>query len=72
MSGAWTINAAGRVYGPFSSDRMRSFASEGRLAANSMVALQGTSEWREARAEAEFADLFDPYGETQLSVLKTA
>ena len=58
MSGAWTINAGGRVYGPFSSERMRSFASEGRLAGTSLVAPESSSDWREARNESVFADLF--------------
>ena len=60
MSDAWTINAGGRIYGPFSLERMRSFAGEGRLAANSLVAREGATDWREARTEAEFADLFSP------------
>lgn len=58
MNGAWTINAGGRVYGPFSPDRMRSFVVEGRLAAASLVARENTSEWHEAGTEPEFADLF--------------
>jgi hypothetical protein len=58
MNGAWTINAGGRLYGPFSSDRMRGFASEGRLAASSLIARENSSDWREAGAEPEFADLF--------------
>jgi hypothetical protein len=58
MAGAWTINAGGRVYGPFSPERMRSFASEGRLAGVSLVAPEDSSEWREARDEPAFADLF--------------
>ena len=58
MHGAWTINAGNRVYGPFSSDRMRSFVAEGRLAATSLIARENTSEWREAGTEPEFADLF--------------
>jgi hypothetical protein len=58
MNGAWTINAGGRLYGPFSSDRMRGFVTEGRLAANSLIAREHSSDWREAAAEPEFADLF--------------
>jgi hypothetical protein len=58
MAGAWTINAGGRVYGPFSTERMRSFASEGRLASSSLVAREDSSDWREAREEPTFADLF--------------
>jgi hypothetical protein len=58
MAGAWTINAGGRVYGPFSTERMRSFASEGRLAGTSLVAREDSSDWHEARDEPTFADLF--------------
>ena len=58
MTGAWTINAGGRLYGPFSSERMRSFASEGRLAPASLVARENASDWHEAYDEPEFADLF--------------
>jgi hypothetical protein len=58
MTIAWTINVDGRVYGPYSAERLRSFASEGRLAPTSLIAQQGASEWREAREEPEFCDLF--------------
>ena len=58
MNGAWTINAGGRLYGPFSSERMRSFVSEGRLAASSLIARENSSDWHEASSEPEFADLF--------------
>ncbi|HEY4264991.1 MAG TPA: GYF domain-containing protein [Micropepsaceae bacterium] len=58
MSRAWTINAGGQLYGPFSSERMRGFASEGRLAPNSQVARENATDWHEARDEPEFADLF--------------
>ncbi|HMI97638.1 MAG TPA: DUF4339 domain-containing protein [Micropepsaceae bacterium] len=60
MTIAWTINVDGRVYGPYSAERLRSFASEGRLAPTSLIALEGASEWREAREEPEFCDLFTP------------
>jgi len=60
MIGAWSINVGGRLYGPFSSERMRSFASEGRLAPTSLVARESTSDWHESRDEPEFSDLFTP------------
>lgn len=62
MAGAWSMNVGGRVYGPFSSERMRSLASEGRLAADSLVATEGASEWRAAGQEPEFSDLFTAEG----------
>jgi hypothetical protein len=58
MIGAWSINVSGRAYGPFTSERMRSFATEGRLAPHSLVTREGTADWHEARDEPEFADLF--------------
>jgi hypothetical protein len=58
MIGAWTINVSGRVYGPFTSERMRAFVGEGRLAPHSLVAREGTTDWHEARDEPEFSDTF--------------
>ncbi len=58
MIGDWTINIAGKVYGPYTSERMRGFAGEGRLAAQTLVAREGTSDWHEAHDEPEFATLF--------------
>jgi hypothetical protein len=62
MIGAWTINVSGRVYGPFTSDRMRSFVGEGRLAPQSLVAREGSTDWHEAREEPEFSDVFAQRG----------
>lgn len=72
MPGGWTISAAGRVYGPFSPERMRAFAAEGRLAANSLVAPEGTAEWREASTDPEFADLFDVQRKERVSPAQQA
>ena len=58
MIGAWTINVGGRLYGPFTSERMRAFVSEGRLAPHSLVARENSNDWHEARDEPVFADLF--------------
>jgi len=63
MIGAWTINVSGRVYGPFSSERMRGFVSEGRLAPHSLVAREGSSDWHEARDEPEFSNVFSQRGQ---------
>jgi len=62
MIGAWTINVSGRVYGPFTSERMRSFVGEGRLAPHSLVAREGSADWHEARDEPEFSDIFTQRG----------
>ncbi len=58
MIGAWSINISGRLYGPFTSERMRSFAGEGRLAPHSLIAREGTDDWHEAHEEPAFCDLF--------------
>ena len=58
MIGAWTMNIDGRLYGPFTSDRMRDFAGQGRLGAHSLVAREGSSDWHEACDEPEFSHLF--------------
>jgi hypothetical protein len=62
MIGAWSINVSGRVYGPFSSERMRGFVNEGRLAPHSLVAREGSADWHEARHEPEFSDVFSHRG----------
>jgi hypothetical protein len=58
MIGTWTINVGGKVYGPYTSERMRAFAAEGRLTASSLLAREDSADWHEARDEPEFADLF--------------
>ena len=60
MIGAWSINIAGRIYGPYTSERMRAFVTEGRLVPQSLVAREGTVDWHEAHDEPEFAELFPP------------
>jgi len=62
MIGAWSMNVGGRVYGPYTSERMRAFVSEGRLASHSLVTREGAGDWHEARDEPEFADLFEQNG----------
>ena len=62
MIGAWTMNVSGRIYGPYTSDRMRDFIHEGRLAPHSLVTREGKSDWHEARDEPEFAEMFIPNG----------
>ncbi|MEM9422312.1 MAG: GYF domain-containing protein [Pseudomonadota bacterium] len=53
----WCIKVADRVYGPYTHDQMATFASEGRLSAQSMVSPAGGKLWREARAYPPLADL---------------
>jgi hypothetical protein len=58
MTGTWIIKVDDRIYGPFPSERMRSFAIEGRLAPNSLIAPDGSADWREAREEPAFREIF--------------
>jgi len=58
MIGAWNIHVGGRSYGPYSSERMLSFAAEGRLGPRSLIARDGSDDWHEAWDEPEFAALF--------------
>jgi hypothetical protein len=59
-SQSWTINVGGRSYGPYSATQMRAFASEGRLAAHSLVAPAGQISFRPAGEDAYLASLFRP------------
>lgn len=59
MTDAWTIFAGGRVYGPYTLERMRGFAEEGRLAPHSLVSREGSPDCREAREDGALAGLFD-------------
>jgi hypothetical protein len=54
----WCVKVDERVYGPYSSQQLRKFAHEGRLAAWSLVAPAGSRTWREAREESTFASFF--------------
>ncbi|MGD9800506.1 MAG: DUF4339 domain-containing protein [Parvularculaceae bacterium] len=54
----WCIKSNDKVYGPYSSSELRKFAYEGRFAATSMIAPAGSREWREARNEPAFAQIF--------------
>ena len=60
MASTWTLKADDRVYGPYTLDQLRAYASEGRLAAHSLVARTGESEHRPAAADPELAALFRP------------
>lgn len=54
----WCVKVDERIYGPYSSQQLRKFAHEGRLAAWSLVAPAGSRTWREAREESTFASFF--------------
>ena len=54
----WCIKVEEKVYGPYTSQQMRKFAHEGRLAAWSMISPAGGRTWREAKNESAFANFF--------------
>ena len=54
----WCVKVQDKVYGPYTTQQMRNFAHEGRLARWSLVAPAGGQSWREARSEIVFASFF--------------
>jgi hypothetical protein len=58
MSGSWIISVAGQTYGPYGPEQMRTFAAEGRLARQSLVAHAGETEFRRAEDEPELSAIF--------------
>ncbi|HEY2071491.1 MAG TPA: DUF4339 domain-containing protein [Rhizomicrobium sp.] len=58
MSDTWFVNVQGRAYGPYSTEQMEGFVTEGRLAAHSLITRAGETEFRAAGDESAFVDLF--------------
>ncbi|MEM6416001.1 MAG: hypothetical protein AAF720_15245 [Pseudomonadota bacterium] len=54
----WCVKVHDKVYGPYSAEQLKKFASEGRLAAWSKIAPAGGNNWRSAINEPVFASLF--------------
>jgi len=54
----WCIKVKDKVYGPYTTQQMRKFAHEGRLAAWSMISPAGARAWREAKNENVFSSFF--------------
>lgn len=54
----WCVKVEEKVYGPYTSEQMRKYAHEGRLAAWSLIAPAGSRAWREASREPVFAVFF--------------
>ena len=55
----WCLKVHNKVYGPYTTQEMRRFAHEGRLAGWSMVSPAGSRAWREARREIAFSTFFN-------------
>ena len=60
MSASWIVSVAGRAYGPYTPAQMQAFASEGRLAPQSLVACNGETQFRPAAEDPALASLFAP------------
>ncbi len=58
MPASWMVNVDGRAYGPYTDAQMASFAAEGRLAPQSLVARQGEVEFHQAGDDTSLAKLF--------------
>lgn len=54
----WCLKVEQKVYGPYSTEQMRKFAHEGRLASWSLISPAGGQNWREARKETVFSNFF--------------
>lgn len=54
----WCLKVDNKVYGPYTTQQMRKFAHEGRLASWSLVSPAGGRSWREARNEMVFSTFF--------------
>jgi hypothetical protein len=59
-SESWTISVGGRVYGPYSLEKMHGFHTEGRLADHSLVARAGEDQFHSAIEDAALALFFQP------------
>ena len=58
MPASWIVSVAGRAYGPYTDAQMQAFASEGRLAPQSLIARNGETHFRAASDEPALAALF--------------
>ncbi len=54
----WCVKVDDKVYGPYTSQQLRKFAHEGRLASWSLISPAGSRHWRPAVEEATFASFF--------------
>lgn len=54
----WCVKVEEKVFGPYTTEQLRKYAHEGRLAAWSLISPAGSRAWREARAESTLANFF--------------
>ena len=54
----WCVKVEEKVYGPYTTEQLRKYAHEGRLAGWSLIAPAGSRAWREASRESALATFF--------------
>lgn len=54
----WCVKVEEKVYGPYTTEQLRKYAHEGRLASWSLIAPAGSRAWREANREKALATFF--------------
>lgn len=54
----WSVRVGDTVYGPYRPDQVRHYVAEGRITATSLMAPQGTEDWRQAARHPDLAPLF--------------
>ncbi|HEY5338698.1 MAG TPA: DUF4339 domain-containing protein [Rhizomicrobium sp.] len=60
MSDFWIVSVSDKAYGPYTTQQMEAFATEGRLAPSSLIARAGETEFRPAGESLDFSALFQP------------
>jgi len=60
MTDTWTISAGGQTYGPYTEQQLLAFVGEGRLAAHSLVAPTGNTQFKPAGTYPMLARFFAP------------
>lgn len=58
----WCVKVDEKTYGPYTTEQMRKYAHEGRLASWSLIAPAGSRAWREAQKESTFSAFFGAGG----------
>ncbi len=60
----WCVKVEEKVYGPYTTEQLRKYAHEGRLASWSLIAPAGSRAWREANRETALASFFGSTADT--------
>ncbi|MCP5432516.1 MAG: DUF4339 domain-containing protein [Alphaproteobacteria bacterium] len=54
----WRVRIGERVYGPYGADQIKTYVDEGRILATSLLAPEGSEDWRKAARHPELAVYF--------------